>query len=74
MSFNLVLSNLNVVQTHTDFTMEMMSGKYTPLEILALYKRRYVDPYAPKPLQGKDARNPYLIKQHAEDVRQHYEH
>lgn len=56
-------------QTTTEFT---WAWRYKPLlEGLAAYKVEYHDPYAPKPLEGKDARNPYLVKKYEEAVAEH---
>lgn len=68
MSMNLHLPGCPHVwrQTRSEFTCWAMGRDR--FEVLEAYKRDYIDPYAPKPLQGKDARNPFLIAKHAEDV------
>lgn len=68
MSMNLYIKGCPHVrrQTSSEFTYWAL-GK-DRYEVLAAYKRYYLDPYAPKPLEGKDARNPFLIQQHAEVV------
>lgn len=52
--------------TSTEFTWKWL-GK-DRFEILEAYKAEYIDTRHPKPLHGKDARNPYLQQKWQEEV------
>lgn len=51
-----------LMQTRTEFTFRWV--REDRMAVLDAYRREYLDPYRPAPLQGKDARNPYLVEQH----------
>lgn len=55
-----------IAQTTSEFTWEWHTKSI--IDSLPAYKAAYLDPYLPKPLTGKDARNPYLIEAYEAEV------
>lgn len=67
-SHNLILRGFgNLYQTTTEQTRDLLDlqAKKGPLAVVDAYRDLLLR-YRPAPLQGKDARNPYLQQQHAE--------
>lgn len=80
MSFNIYIKDcegnqIEVWQTPTSITFEILenakgdSNKKKDLSALALFEKWVLENCGPKPLKGKDARNPYLINEFNDSVK-----